>query len=141
MAADSFLVGVPPQFDDPEEDLSVAAGELNALDKAPGIEYEHFGENLGDYDAILNWGTPITRDTFGGSPRLSAIALLGVGFDHHDVCACTDQGAVVFNAPDGVRRTAHSRAAKPPASSYSFPERGDWTCDSPWPRSLFWAHR
>ena len=104
MAEDIFLVGVPPQFEDPEEDLSVAADELTALERSPGIKCEYFDENLGDYDAILNWGIPITGDTFAGSSRLSAIALLGVGFDHHDVCACTDRGAVVFNAPDGVRR-------------------------------------
>ena len=104
MTANSFLVGVPKTFIDQEADFSIGAGELDVLDDTPGVEYEHYDEHLAGYDAVLIAGFPITRETFASSDRLGAVALLGVGFDHVDLAACTEAGAVVFNSPDGVRR-------------------------------------
>jgi phosphoglycerate dehydrogenase-like enzyme len=56
------------------------------------------------YDALVVFSPSVTRHTVVGAGRLKLVARLGVGFDRVDLQACTDQGIVVTNTPDGVRR-------------------------------------
>lgn len=57
------------------------------------------------YDAlcVLNPKVPAAVVS-GASQRVTIVARMGVGYDGVDVNACTDNGVILTNTPDGVRR-------------------------------------
>ena len=112
MASDKFRVGITrdnlradgtPIFDDRAFDLL----------KDPRFEWEFLADNVKEltaehaqrYDAlcVLN---PKVPGAMLSAPnrRLKIVARIGVGYDSVDVAACTANGVILTNTPDGVRR-------------------------------------
>jgi D-3-phosphoglycerate dehydrogenase len=77
-----------------------------------GDELEVPPESVADLDALLVFGPSVTAQTLEGSDRLALVARIGVGYDSVDVEACTRNGVLLTNTPDGVRMPmAHSTMA------------------------------
>jgi D-3-phosphoglycerate dehydrogenase len=112
MASDKFLVGITrdnlradgtPIFDRRAFDLF----------NAPQFEWEFLADDVKEltrehaqrYDAlcVLN---PKVPGSMVSAPnrRLKIVARIGVGYDSVDVAACTANGVILTNTPDGVRR-------------------------------------
>ena len=57
------------------------------------------------YDALCVFNPKVTAATLAGPDRrVKIIARMGVGYDSVDVAACTANGVILTNTPDGVRR-------------------------------------
>ena len=57
------------------------------------------------YDALCVFNPKVTAATLAGADRrVKIIARMGVGYDSVDVAACTANGVILTNTPDGVRR-------------------------------------
>jgi D-3-phosphoglycerate dehydrogenase len=84
---------------------------LAALEEA-GLEWEFVPEHgpaftraeVDVYDALLDMGTAVGRETVAGTQRLALVARHGVGVDFVDVPACTENGVLVTITPDGIAR-------------------------------------
>ena len=91
---------------------------LNSLDKAEGVNWEYLADSnkelrpdqVDQYDALVLFGSRVTKATLQGVERLAVIARLGVGYDTVDVDACTESGVILTITPDGVRRGVASSA-------------------------------
>ena len=77
------------------------------------LEWEFVRENVreltavhaADYDALCVLNPRVTAATVSGPDRrLRIVARMGVGYDSIDVAACTANGVILTNTPDGVRR-------------------------------------
>jgi len=116
-ASPRFRVGVTRDFLAPDG-VTVGWGDigLEAFEAAPWIDWEFLAADateltaadVADYDALLVNGPRITARTVAETPRLAVIARFGVGYDNVDVEACTANGILVTNTPDGVRRPVAS---------------------------------
>lgn len=80
---------------------------------AAHLEWEFIPENVREltaahgasYDALCVLNARVTAATVSGADRrLKIIARMGVGYDSVDVPACTKNGVILTNTPDGVRR-------------------------------------
>ena len=81
--------------------------------EAAGLQWEFIPEDVKEltaahgatYDAlcVLNPKVPAAVVS-GPGRRVKIVARMGVGYDAVDVAACTANGVIVTNAPDGVRR-------------------------------------
>jgi D-3-phosphoglycerate dehydrogenase len=57
------------------------------------------------YDALCVLNPRVTAETVSGpGRRVQIVARMGVGYDSIDVAACTANGVILTNTPDGVRR-------------------------------------
>ena len=87
-------------------------GALRILEEA-GLAWEFIDENVREltaahgarYDAlcVLNPRVPAAAVS-GPERRVKIVARMGVGYDSVDVAACTANGVILTNTPDGVRR-------------------------------------
>ena len=58
-----------------------------------------------DYEALCVFNPRVPAAVAGGpGSRVQIVARMGVGYDSVDVKACTENGVIVTNTPDGVRR-------------------------------------
>ena len=88
------------------------ARALHIFDSA-GLAWEFIPEHAAEltaahgarYDAlcVLNPKVPATVVS-GPDRRVKIVARMGVGYDSVDVKACTENGVILTNTPDGVRR-------------------------------------
>lgn len=112
MAFEKFRVGITRDAlrDDATPIFDPAA--LKVLED-PRMEWEFIGENVKEltaehasrYDALCVLNPRVTAATVSGSDRrLKIVARFGVGYDSIDVQACTENGVILTNTPDGVRR-------------------------------------
>ena len=81
------------------------------------VEWEFIADNVKEltaehaarYDAICVLNPRVTAATVSGADRrLQIVARMGVGYDSIDVAACTANGVLLTNTPDGVRRPVAS---------------------------------
>jgi D-3-phosphoglycerate dehydrogenase len=79
----------------------------------PQCEYEFIADDVDEltaahaarYDAVCVLRPRVTAATLSGpGRRLRIVARMGVGYDAIDVPACTANGVMLTNTPDGVRR-------------------------------------
>ncbi|HEY3157517.1 MAG TPA: hydroxyacid dehydrogenase [Vicinamibacterales bacterium] len=85
---------------------------LQMLDEAK-LQWEFIPDNVkeltaahgAEYDAlcVLNPKVPAAVVS-GPDKRIKIVARMGVGYDSVDVKACTENGVILTNTPDGVRR-------------------------------------
>lgn len=77
------------------------------------LQWEFLQENVREltaahaaaYDALCVLNPRVTAATVSGPDRrVQIIARMGVGYDSIDVAACTTNGVILTNTPDGVRR-------------------------------------
>src|SRR5262245_39679388 len=77
------------------------------------LQWEFLRENVREltaahaaaYEALCVLNPRVTSATVSGSDRkVQIVARMGVGYDSVDVAACTANGVILTNTPDGVRR-------------------------------------
>ena len=77
------------------------------------LQWEFLHENVREltaahaaaYDAVCVLNPRVTASTVSGPDRrVQIVARMGVGYDSVDVAACTANGVILTNTPDGVRR-------------------------------------
>jgi phosphoglycerate dehydrogenase-like enzyme len=77
------------------------------------LQWEFLHENVREltaahaaaYDALCVLNPRVTAATVSGpDKRVQIVARMGVGYDSVDVAACTANGVILTNTPDGVRR-------------------------------------
>ena len=77
------------------------------------LQWEFLDENVREltaahaaaYDALCVLNPRVTAATVSGPDRrVQIVARMGVGYDSVDVAACTANGVILTNTPDGVRR-------------------------------------
>lgn len=77
------------------------------------LQWEFLHENVREltavhaaaYDALCVLNPRVTAATVSGPDRrVKIVARMGVGYDSIDVAACTANGVILTNTPDGVRR-------------------------------------
>jgi D-3-phosphoglycerate dehydrogenase len=77
------------------------------------LQWEFLHENVREltaahaaaYDALCVLNPRVTAATVSGADRrVQIVARMGVGYDSIDVAACTANGVILTNTPDGVRR-------------------------------------
>ncbi len=110
---DKFKVGLTRDMLDASGKPAFGVEALRILDNEPNIEWEYIPESIGEitpeimnrYDGVYVNTPRVSRASFGnGNVRARILARHGVGYDSVDVPACTDNGVVLTNQPDGVRR-------------------------------------
>ena len=81
------------------------------------LQWEFLHENVREltaahaagYDALCVLNPRVTAATVSGPDRrVQIVARMGVGYDSVDVAACTANGVILTNTPDGVRRPVAS---------------------------------
>jgi len=85
---------------------------LRVLEDNPAFAWEWFGDgsanvsvrDLAAYDGICLGAPPLRADALGAGTRTRIVARFGVGYDHCDVAALTENGILLTINPDGVRR-------------------------------------
>jgi D-3-phosphoglycerate dehydrogenase len=112
MAPDKFRIGITR--DTLREDgTSIFDRRALQLFADAQLEYEFIADNVKEltaahaarYDALCVLNPRVTAATLSGpGRRLQIIARMGVGYDSIDVPACTANGVILTNTPDGVRR-------------------------------------
>jgi phosphoglycerate dehydrogenase-like enzyme len=108
-----FRVGISPDVLDSRGAPIFDPAALDLLN-VPGLEWRYLTAEeertiapptAAAFDAVCLMLGRVTRETFAqGGGRLKLVARFGVGFDTIDVPACTEHGALLTIAPDGVRR-------------------------------------
>jgi len=80
-------------------------------DIIPTEQIELPPELLSQYDAIIvELPGDVTKKSISMAKKLRLVARVGVGYDSVDVGALTEEGIVLTNTPDGVRRTMATAA-------------------------------
>jgi len=82
-------------FDDAKLQWEFIPENLKELTAAHGAQYDGL--------CVLNPKVPAAVVS-GSDKRVKIVARMGVGYDSVDVKACTENGVVLTNTPDGVRR-------------------------------------
>ena len=82
-------------FDDARLQWEFLPDNVNELIAAHGAKYDAL--------CVLNPKVP-EAVVAGSNQRVKIIARMGVGYDSVDVKACTANGVILTNTPDGVRR-------------------------------------
>jgi phosphoglycerate dehydrogenase-like enzyme len=108
----TFRIGLTRDFLNDRDELEVKDLGLALLEASPRVSHEFLAERaslirpqqIRDYDGIITFWPSYDRESFAGVERLLGIALLGVGYDHVDVEACTDSDVALFNAAGAVNR-------------------------------------
>jgi D-3-phosphoglycerate dehydrogenase len=82
-------------FDDAELPWEFIADNVKELTAAHGAQY----------DALCVFNPKVPAAVVSGPDRrVQIVARMGVGYDSVDVKACTENGVILTNTPDGVRR-------------------------------------
>ena len=112
MSSDQFRVGITRDTLRADGTSIFDQGALRLLDAAQ-LQWEFMPDNVREltaahgarYDAlcVLNPKVPAAVVS-GPDKRITIVARMGVGYDSVDVKACTENGVIVTNTPDGVRR-------------------------------------
>ena len=107
-----FLVGITRDTLRPDG-TSIFDREATQLLERAGLKWEFIADDVKEltaahgakYDAlcVLNPKVPAAVVS-GPDRRVKIVARMGVGYDAVDTAACTANGVIVTNAPDGVRR-------------------------------------
>jgi phosphoglycerate dehydrogenase-like enzyme len=112
MSSDNFRVGITRDtlradgtsifdqralqiFDDAKLSWEFIADNVKELTAAHGAQYDAL--------CVLNPKVPAAVVS-GADRRVKIVARMGVGYDSVDVKACTENGVLLTNTPDGVRR-------------------------------------
>ena len=82
-------------FDEANLQWEFIADDVKELTAAHGARYDAL--------CVLNPKVPAAVVS-GPDKRIAIVARMGVGYDSVDVKACTENGVIVTNTPDGVRR-------------------------------------
>ena len=82
-------------FDEAKLQWEFIADDVKELTAAHGAQYDAL--------CVLNPKVPAAV-VAGPDRRVKIVARMGVGYDSVDVKACTDNGVILTNTPDGVRR-------------------------------------
>src|ERR1044071_297634 len=82
-------------FDDAKLQWEFITENLKELTAAHGAQYDGL--------CVLNPKVPAAVVS-GADKRVAIVARMGVGYDSVDVKACTANGVILTNTPDGVRR-------------------------------------
>ena len=82
-------------FDEAKLQWEFIADDVKELTAAHGARYDAL--------CVLNPKVPAAVVS-GPDKRIAIVARMGVGYDSVDVKACTENGVIVTNTPDGVRR-------------------------------------
>jgi D-3-phosphoglycerate dehydrogenase len=82
-------------FDEAKLPWEFIADDVKELTAAHGAQY----------DALCVFNPKVPATVLGGADsRVRIVARMGVGYDSVDVKACTENGVILTNTPDGVRR-------------------------------------
>ena len=113
MALENFRIGITR--DTLREDgTSIFDARALQVFTDPQFEWEFIADNVKEltaahaarYDALCVLNPRVTAATLSGpGRRLQIVARMGVGYDSIDVPACTANGVILTNTPDGVRRS------------------------------------
>ncbi|MCI0424057.1 MAG: dehydrogenase, partial [Acidobacteria bacterium] len=111
-SSSEFLIGLTRDLLNEQDELEIKDLGLSLLEASPRVRHEFLAERVAvirpqqirDYDGIITSWPSYERESFAGVERLLGIALLGVGYDHVDVEACTDSDVALFNAAGAVNR-------------------------------------
>jgi phosphoglycerate dehydrogenase-like enzyme len=82
-------------FDEPKLQWEFLRDNVTELTAAHGAKYDAL--------CVLNPKVP-EAVVAGANQRVKIVARMGVGYDSVDVKACTANGVILTNTPDGVRR-------------------------------------
>src|SRR6266550_933064 len=82
-------------FDEAKLPWEFIADNVKELTAAHGAQYDAL--------CVFNPKVPAAVVS-GGDSRVQIVARMGVGYDSVDVKACTENGVILTNTPDGVRR-------------------------------------
>jgi phosphoglycerate dehydrogenase-like enzyme len=108
----SFSIGITRDTLRPDGTPIFDRRALRLFDDA-GLTWEFIPDDLRElnaahaakYDALCVLNPRVTAATLAGADRrLKIVARMGVGYDSIDVPACTANGVILTNTPDGVRR-------------------------------------
>ena len=107
-----FRIGLSRDVADTAGKPTFDPAALRVIEDDPLLEWEWFGDGAGEvttrdfsaFDGICLGGPPVRADCLGAGTRTRIIARFGVGYDHCDVRAMTDNGVLFTINPDGVRR-------------------------------------
>ncbi|SDD47588.1 Lactate dehydrogenase [Sanguibacter gelidistatuariae] len=112
-SGDEYVVGLSSDVTAPDGSTIFGDVGLDRLTDA-GLRWEVMAPiaghaptatELAPYDAVLSFGHwGYSRDVAAATPRLKHVARFGAGFDGIDLAGLADEGVVVTNTPDGVRR-------------------------------------
>ena len=112
MAFEKFRIGITR--DTLREDgTSIFDARALQVFADPRFEWEFIADHVKEltaahaarYDALCVLNPRVTAATLSGpGRRLQIVARMGVGYDSIDVPACTANGVILTNTPDGVRR-------------------------------------
>ncbi len=110
--ATKATLGITREFFDEEGNLTMPGPGLKLLDDLPGLEYHVFDEwireippeQVNGCDMVISGGARWTAHALEGNEQLIALLYTGVGYDHIDVEALTENGTLFCFAPDAVRR-------------------------------------
>lgn len=112
MASSTFRIGITRDTLREDGSSIFDAGALK-LFADPRFQWEFIPDNVKEltsahaalYDAFCVLNPRVTAATVSGpARRLQIVARMGVGYDSIDVPACTANGVILTNTPDGVRR-------------------------------------
>ncbi|MDA1307838.1 MAG: NAD(P)-dependent oxidoreductase [Acidobacteria bacterium] len=112
MPPETFRVGITRDTLRADGTSIFAPAALQVFDD-PRYEWEFLDDNPKEltaahaarYDALGVLNPRVTAATLAGPDRrLKIVARMGVGYDSIDVPACTANGVILTNTPDGVRR-------------------------------------
>jgi D-3-phosphoglycerate dehydrogenase len=79
---------------------------VNVVHLPPGSKEDALLEIAPRVDGfITRGGIRVTREIMLSSPRLKAVGVHGIGYDHVDLAAARELGKVVFNTPDALSVT------------------------------------
>lgn len=106
------MLGITREFFDDDGNLNMPGPGLKLLDEMHEIDYRVFEHSLPEIspkqlhgcDMVISAGARWTAHSLEGNERLIALLYTGVGYDHIDVEALTNVGALFCFAPDAVRR-------------------------------------
>ena len=112
MTAHRFRVGITRDTLRPDDSPIFDPQALGLLDAA-GLAWEFIPDNVREltgehgaaYDALCVLNPKVPAGVVSGADRrVRIVARMGVGYDSVDVAACTANGVLLTNTPDGVRR-------------------------------------
>jgi D-3-phosphoglycerate dehydrogenase len=112
MTANQFRVGITRDTLRADGTSIFDTRALEILDAAK-LQWDFIADNVkeltaahgSEYDALCVLNPKVPAAVVGGAGRrVKIVARMGVGYDSVDVKACTENGVVLTNTPDGVRR-------------------------------------
>jgi len=107
----NFSVAFDSNFRDTNGNLLYPDFDLAPLNRETGLNWDYVdlgevvrGETLLDYDALVLLVPCFARESVPSDGKLTLVARFGVGYDSVDQQVCNENGIVLTNTPDSVRR-------------------------------------